>query len=513
MTITAPAPTAVAVRPALMAAIADTVTSSVLAGPSGSVWATAATASEVEMGYAKALTALRSVSTVVADCRSVDDATLLALNASAAEQVTLAHTHQALIAGEVARRSAPELGSQGLAQRTGHRTPEQFIKNTTGASGKDAVTAVKAGRLLTEAADGGSIDQVTGEITPPARPWLTPVAEALTSGILSTAAAEAIGSGLGEPNSAISTEQLQHAAVGLVGQAVAGMPVDALFKEARLVRAELDVTGIKLAEAERYARRDLRLFDGADGAGRLVWDMDPETYVLAKQIFDRATSPKLGGVRFVDKTQKAKADQIEADPRTPGQLASDAFLQLLLLGADANPTAMLGSGAPVIRVTTTAITFTSGQGLVRMDGASDPVSAATLDRLRCEGQTLGVMFDSFGIPIDLGREQRLFNKNQREILAVKWGKCADPNCERPPSWCETHHIRHWKRDKGKTNIADGILLCKHHHMLYHNNGWEITRDDQGEYWQLKPVDIDPDQTPILLKQSRNMHDLIRQKVE
>jgi hypothetical protein len=216
MTITAPArtagpaPAAVAVRPALVAAIADTVTSSVLAassGPAGSVWASAATAAEVEAGYAKALTALRSVSTSVADYRSVDDATLLTLNTSAAEQVTLAHTHQALIAGEVARRSAPELGSQGLAQRTGHRTPEQFIKNTTGASGKDAVTAVKAGRLLTEAADGGTVDQLTGELTAPTQPWLAPVAEALAAGILSTAAAEAIGSGLGEPNSAHTIPQ------------------------------------------------------------------------------------------------------------------------------------------------------------------------------------------------------------------------------------------------------------------------------------------------------------------
>jgi hypothetical protein len=45
---------------------------------------------------------------------------------------------------------------------------------------------------------------------------------------------------------------------------------------------------------------------------------------LAKQVFDRVTSPKLGGVRFVDKTQKVKAAAIGADPRTPGQLASDA---------------------------------------------------------------------------------------------------------------------------------------------------------------------------------------------
>jgi hypothetical protein len=194
------------------------------------VWASAATAADLQAAYAAALTALRGVSTMVADYRTVDDATLMALNLSAAEQVTLAHTHQAVIAGEVARRSAPELGSQGLAQRTGHRTAEQFVKNTTGASGREAVTAVRAGVLMAETADAGSVDRFTGEILEPTKPWLVPVAEALTAGVLSTVAAEAIGSGLQHPNSAVTAEQLQQAAVALVGQAVAGLNVDALFK-------------------------------------------------------------------------------------------------------------------------------------------------------------------------------------------------------------------------------------------------------------------------------------------
>jgi hypothetical protein len=39
-----------------------------------------------------------------------------------AEQSRLADAHNTLIAAQLARRSAPELGSTGLAQRTGHRT-------------------------------------------------------------------------------------------------------------------------------------------------------------------------------------------------------------------------------------------------------------------------------------------------------------------------------------------------------------------------------------------------------
>jgi hypothetical protein len=231
--------------------------------------------------------------------------------------------------------------------------------------------------------------------------------------------------------------------------------------------------------------------------------------VLVKQVYDRATSPKLGTVRFIDQTQKAKADAIAADPRTAGQLASDAFLQLLALGTDANPNFLIGSGAPIIRVTTTRKT---GAAFARIEGASDPVSTDTLDRLGCEGQLVLIGFDEQGIPIDLGREQRLFNKNQREILAVKWGGCAHPGCDRPPSWCEAHHIVQWQRDQGKTDVADGILLCKHHHLLYHNEGWDIGRDQNGDYWLAPPITVEPNQTPILLQQSRNMRDLAREQL-
>jgi hypothetical protein len=83
-------------------------------------------------------------------------------------------------------------------------------------------------------------------------------------------------------------------------------------------------------------------------------------------------------------------------------------------------------------------------------------------------------------------------------------------CDRPPSWCEAHHIVFWKRDGGQTNIDDGILLCKHHHLLAHNNGWEIARDELGQYWLTPPVNVDPDQVAVLMRsKSAAMRDLLQ----
>ena len=84
----------------------------------------------------------------------------------------------------------------------------------------------------------------------------------------------------------------------------------------------------------------------------------------------------------------------------------------------------------------------------------------------------------------------------------------DTDCDRPPSFCEAHHILHWARDRGKTVIENGILLCKSHHLKYHRDGIEITMDSSGTYWKIPPASADPQQTPIPMPlKTRNLNDL------
>jgi hypothetical protein len=124
------------------------------------------------------------------------------------------------------------------------------------------------------------------------------------------------------------------------------------------------------------------------------------------------------------------------------------------------------------------------------------VSNNTVQRLLCGGHSIRMAFDHNGTVLDVEAEQRLFSKRQREVLAVKFGHCMDPNCDRPPSWTEAHHIQQWARDNGKTQIRNGILLCKWHHLKYHNEGYEIEIDNNGNYWQIPPTPVDPTQTRI-----------------
>lgn len=100
-----------------------------------------------------------------------------------------------------------------------------------------------------------------------------------------------------------------------------------------------------------------------------------------------------------------------------------------------------------------------------------------------------------GQVINIGRDGRLFTRFQKMGLAARDGGCIFPGCDRPPAWTEAHHINEWHRDQGRTDIADGVLLCRHHHMLVHNNGWRVTREG-SDYFVVPPRSHDPQQRPI-----------------
>jgi hypothetical protein len=410
---------------------------------------------ELLQRYRAATSVLASLPADVASYRAADEATILEVTRLFADAQRLLGTAGALIAGEVAHRSTVERGSAGLAQRTGFRTPEEFIRATTRSTKRDAVTVVNAGRLVHEAATAGQVDPLTGEILLPSRPWLASVAAGLSAGRLSAAAVDAIASGLGAPNSAVSVEQLALATEQLAGEA-ATLDPDRLYRRARQLRDELDQTGITLREEERRAARSARLTQKPDGGGVLVWQMDPETFAAVQEVCDRATSPRRGGPRFVNAADQALAETITADSRTTDQYLSDAILELLRLGAGSSPRFLLGSGAPVVRVTVTKRTLDARHGFGRIEGQPGPVSIETVERLACSGDTVEAGFSSDGQPLDVGREQRFYTRPQRIALALRDGGCRWPGCERPPSWTEAHHTKYWTRDRGKTDIADGM---------------------------------------------------------
>jgi hypothetical protein len=409
---------------------------------------------------ATAAAALRDVSR--SGYPALSDAALTEAVRLAGDIKRLAEAHLALAAGEVERRSAPRLGAAGLARREGARTPEEFIRVTTGTTSRDAGVALRVGRLA----------QTEGSV----------LGDALREATVSVPAAEAIRAGL---DGATADPRLVAEATALLCEEAATLDPDRLLKRAREVRDELDEAGIADREAALRGRRSLRRIDMRDGMKRLIWDYDPETAGIVDDIYDRATSPRRGGPRFVDTELAQRASDIEHDPRTTEQIASDAFAELLRQSASADSRVLLGRRVPVVRVLVAADDLANGVGHGVIEGSNEVLSITSVQRLACANGTGTALVDSIGNVLDLGREQRLYSANQRVALAVRDGGCMWTGCDRPPSWCEAHHIDHWARDGGRTDIARGVLLCRHHHLRLHNEDWAIRRRD-GRFWLEAP---------------------------
>ncbi|MHA6694078.1 HNH endonuclease signature motif containing protein [Homoserinimonas sp. A520] len=400
--------------------------------------------------------------------------------------------------------------------------------------------------LITEAEHTG---KVSPELT---QPWLAPVGRAVAAGVLSMEAGEAIRLGLGVPTEDITAELLAEAAAQLVelaspsgldsadpdARVADSLNADQLLDRARSLRDELDEAGIADRERARHQARSFKRYRRGDGMTVYTMLADPENAAYLDSIYDSLTSPRRGGPRMVDVTAKAHDEAIEADPRSIEQLSFDGFMAVLRIGADTDAKtatrSVLGARRPAVRVLVTGTTLDSAaepgdpaeptddadgaagsgrRGHGRIEGQTTPVSIETVERHLCESGMVPVSFDRDGQCIDLGREQRLYSALQRIGLAARDGGCRWPGCTSPATWAEAHHIHQWKRDHGTTDLADGILLCRHHHMLLHNNHWEITRTG-GTYWLHPPANIDPTRTPRLMPhKSAALADLQREQQE
>ena len=300
---------------------------------------------------------------------------------------------------------------------------------------------------------------------------------------VSVGAAAAIQTGLGSPSPTVAADDLADAAHSLLIDS-ASLPPEKVARQARELRDELDEAGVADREAALREKRFLRLIPQPDGMTKLIGLLDPESAALVADAVDAVTSPRRGGPRFVDPDAVARADAIVRDERTTEQLALDALVQMVRIAGAADTGRVFGMRKPAVRVHVTMSDLRDGAGTAHLEGQAASVSAQTARRIACSDGYLPILFDDTGRALRLGRTQRLFTEHQRTILAAVWGGCAHPDCDRPPSWTEAHHINEWDHDQGSTDVDDGVLLCRHHHLMVHNNGWRIRRS--GARYELLP---------------------------
>jgi hypothetical protein len=452
------------------------------------------------------------------DFDRLSDEQVVELNRAIAECERRLGSYKAHAAGQLTRRSRRDLGHAGLAARNGFSSPEKMLQDVTKSSGRQASQIVAMGRLLdeTDAAtkliDDG-VASIGGE--PVVIPWQAPITAAVAAGRLSVECADALRRGLGMPTELVRPEVLRGLAARLVDEK-AELSADRLHKAARLERDLIDAEGMRARQQDLHDRAGVRLLPKPDGMWQLTGQLDPESAAILATALDPFTSPRRGGPRFTDPDEAARARAIVDDPRTTERLALDGLLELVKLGAALDPRKMHPRMRTLVKIVTmedvvegaSPESGTSGAGFGILEANAERVTAATVERALCEGDSVEVVMTRGGNPLDLGRTARLYNQKQREALAVRDGGCIWPGCDRPPAFTEAHHTKQWKRDRGRTDLADGVLLCRFHHLQLHNNGWEIQGEpmpDIGKGGQsharfrlIPPRNVDPDRKPIPL---------------
>jgi Domain of unknown function (DUF222) len=105
-----------------------------------------------------------------------------------------------------------------------------------------------------------------------------------------------------------------------------------------------------------------------------------------------------------------------------------------------------------------------------------PVPAETVRRHACDANIIPVVLNGDGLPLDVGRAQRLATPAQRTALRSMYRTCAVDGCNTNFDRCEIHHILEWTEHRGPTDLKYLIPTCPHHHHRFHEGRWRLQLD-------------------------------------
>ncbi|WP_062382433.1 HNH endonuclease signature motif containing protein, partial [Demequina iriomotensis] len=351
----------------------------------------------------------------------------------------------------------------GMARRHGHRNANQMVAKGQGGTGGQARDAIVTGTLLAddETADEG--------------PTRSPVAAAVLAGELSAAQARVIAETLEQCEGAPDT-----LAATLVDKARRLTLAD-LRKACLDVVARWDVDRWQARQARQRAERYLQLSERADGMVTLTGLLDPASGAVVKTWCDAQVAA--GFARRRDQGLSP------ADPGEAGRLRVDALVDLARHGMRCDQPGAGVSTTVVVRVDYEVLK--TGTGLGACDAIATPLSGGDVRRLAVDMRILPVVLGTGSHALDVGFAKRFFTPAQRIALAERDGGCAF--CHAPVSWCDAHHIREWSL-AGRSDLANGVLLCTRCHHRIHDDGWTI-RATPTQVWFIPPTTIDPARTP------------------
>ncbi|WP_446665620.1 DUF222 domain-containing protein [Flexivirga sp. B27] len=247
----------------------------------------------------------------------------------------------------------------------------------------------------------------------------------------------------------------------------------------------------------------------ATGMTRLVAELSPANAAILKEAINAKSAPRPAkptdttgnadatataevtgegaafGLRFDDDASANGGGDSLKDERSPGKRRADALMELVGVGARA----ATGDGGVQASAATVLLTMDLEALIVGVGGATtatgDTLDAGAARRLACSADLIPAVLGGPSAPLDVGRRERLATKAIRAAAILRDQGCTFPGCDRPPGFCEVHHVVPWWAG-GHTSLADSALLCGRHHQTVHRQGYMADIQPDGVTWDLTP---------------------------
>ncbi|MGQ0802417.1 MAG: DUF222 domain-containing protein [Actinomycetota bacterium] len=229
---------------------------------------------------------------------------------------------------------------------------------------------------------------------------------------------------------------------------------------------ELDPSKLRTAaEHCRHAFEPGKFLDVADDAYQARRFDISETFE-GRHVVDGEFHPE-GGAIIATAVHAAETTSKD-DPRTPKQRRADALEAICRSYLDRRVAATTGGEWPHLNVSVDLRTLErrAGAKAATVAWSGQPISGEAARRLACDAGISRIITDGKSEPLDVGRRTRVVPAPLRRAVITRDRQCVEVGCDRPPEWCDVHHIVHWL-DGGPTALHNLELRCHPHHRDEH----------------------------------------------
>lgn len=306
------------------------------------------------------------------------------------------------------------------------------------------------------------------------------VAAALEGGALSPEQAKVIAHGLSRLPDGLDAAAREQVEAELVRLGERFGP----YGLARLVNRTVEVVAPEVADdADRRAVERVEAEQRRDRF--LTWRKDEDGALVFRGKLGKLAGEQLTGVLQAMAASQRKSAALAGEKLSKAQANADALVSLVDHFSSCGAPARFGADRPRVLVSLDYPTLCGQLGQATLLNSGESITAAEARRLACDAEIIPAVLGAESVPLDVGRVRRLFTGHLRTLLIARDRGCAFPGCDRAPAECEGHHRRPWWQG-GETSLANGVLLCGHHHHLVEpdpnrpaEQQWLIRLDSRG----------------------------------